>query len=121
MRLAKLLRSQWGRRILRVTSGLAIGLLLAEALLRIAGLASPSPYEPDLVCGARLKPHYAGWHRTEGRVFFRTNSAGFRDRERSIEKPRGGVSGAGYGGRSPGHRNAHDWPSSAVTSTSTPR
>lgn len=75
------------KRLLLLAFGLGLGILLAEAVLRVVGLASPSPYQPDLICGSRLKPNYAGWQTQEGRVFFQTNSAGFRDREHAVNKP----------------------------------
>ncbi|HUG67339.1 MAG TPA: SGNH/GDSL hydrolase family protein [Pirellulaceae bacterium] len=75
------------KRLLLVAFGFALGLLLAEVVLRLAGIAPPSPYQPDRVLGSRLKPHFAGWNVKEGKVFFRTNSAGFRDREHAKKKP----------------------------------
>ena len=83
----RILRSKWAARGLKVAFGLTIGLVLAELILRLAGLASPSPYRPDPICGARLKSNYSGWHTTEGVVHFQTNRDGFRDRHHEIEKP----------------------------------
>ncbi|MEX0819712.1 MAG: SGNH/GDSL hydrolase family protein [Pirellulaceae bacterium] len=74
-------------RLLLATLGFAVGLLLAEAVLRFAGIPAPSPYQPDRILGSRLKPNYAGWNVKEGKVFFRTNQAGFRDRDHAQTKP----------------------------------
>lgn len=75
------------KRLLLLAFGVAMGVLLAEGGLRVLGMASPSPYQPDVLLGTRLKSNYAGWNTKEGRVFFRTNSAGFRDREHAVAKP----------------------------------
>lgn len=75
------------KRLCLVALGFGVGLLLAEIVLRLAGIASPSAYQPDLILGSRLKPNYAGWNTKEGTVFYRTNRAGFRDREHAEAKP----------------------------------
>jgi len=66
-----------------------LGLLLAEGLLRATGMVSPSPYRPDPICGTRLKSNFSGAQNKEGETSFRTNSAGFRDREHARAKPPG--------------------------------
>ncbi len=75
------------KRLSLVAFGFGVGLLLAETLLRLAGIAAPSAYQPDLILGSRLKPNYTGWNTKEGTVFYRTNHAGFRDREHAEAKP----------------------------------
>ncbi len=75
------------KRLCLVAFGFGVGLLLAETLLRLAGIAAPSAYQPDLILGSRLKPNYTGWNTKEGTVFYRTNHAGFRDREHAEAKP----------------------------------
>ena len=79
-------RSVVARLGLVVIGGL-VGLLLAEILLRLLGVAYPLPYYPDPYCGSRLRPGFQGWFTKEGRAFVTINSAGFRDREHSLTKP----------------------------------
>ncbi|MEO8498063.1 MAG: SGNH/GDSL hydrolase family protein, partial [Planctomycetota bacterium] len=79
--------ASWRARLLLLVAGLCLGVLLAECLLAASGIVSLSSYEQDRVCGARLKPNFAGWQTQEGRVFVRTNSDGFRDREHPRAKP----------------------------------
>ena len=74
-------------RLLLATFGTLVGILLAEGILAVSGVVSLSPYEQDRTCGSRLKANYAGWQSEEGKVFVRTNSQGFRDREHSLAKP----------------------------------
>lgn len=74
------------RLLLLLCGGLA-GLVLAELLLRIAGVSYPLPYEPDRFCGSRLHPGFTAWFTKEGRALVRINSAGFRDVEHSVPKP----------------------------------
>ncbi len=75
------------KRLLLLVIGLVVGLSLAETGLRIAGLGSTSPYQPDLILGSKLRPNYAGWNTKEGTVNFQINRAGFRDREHPEVKP----------------------------------
>ena len=72
-----------------LAGGCLIGLLVAESGLRLLGyrLGTSSAYQPDPYCGARLVPGFRGWHTKEGRVWIEINSHGFRDRQRSYEKP----------------------------------
>ena len=70
-----------------VVIGGLVGLLLAEILLRLLGVAYPLPYYPDPYCGSRLRPGFQGWFTKEGRAFVTINSAGFRDREHPLVKP----------------------------------
>lgn len=70
-------------------SSIIVALLLCEAILRVIGFAYPSFYRPDPRLGLRLRPNAAGWYRSEGEAFVAINSAGFRDRERSVVKPAG--------------------------------
>ena len=78
-------------RLLLLAAGLGIGVIAAECFLAASGIVALSPYEQDRVCGARLKANYAGWQTQEGKVFVRTNSDGFRDREHAREKPAGTI------------------------------
>ena len=70
-----------------VVIGGLVGLLFAEILLRLLGVAYPLPYYRDPYCGSRLRPGFQGWFTKEGRAFVTINSAGFRDREHSLAKP----------------------------------
>ncbi len=76
-------------RLLLMLLGCLAGLLLAEAALRLAGigLGTDSAYQADPYCGVRHVPNYRGWHTREGRVWIEINSHGWRDRERSVDKP----------------------------------
>ena len=74
------------KRLVAMTFGIAVGLLIAEGVLRLTGMVSPPVYQRDLILGSRLRPDYAGWNTNEGKVFFRTNHAGFRDRDHTVAK-----------------------------------
>jgi lysophospholipase L1-like esterase len=80
-------RRRWWLRLALIGVGLSIGLVLAELALRLIGVGYPLPYAPDEYCGTRLRPGFQAWFTEEGRAFVRINSAGFRDRERSLPKP----------------------------------
>ncbi len=77
------------RRVWLLVFGSSIGLLIVEIGLRLIGVSYPQPYIPDPDLGTRLQPGFAGWFAREGRAFVEVNSAGFRDRERSLNKPDG--------------------------------
>ena len=83
---------RWKRILFRfflVSGGCVAGLFLAELGLWFVGygLGTDSAYQPDPYCGARHVPRYRGWHTQEGRSWIEMNSHGFRDRERTLEKP----------------------------------
>ena len=80
-------RSSWKLRCLLLFLGLSLGILLAEGLLVVAGVSYPLPYRADQYCGTGLAPNFRGWWSKEGAAEIRTNSAGFRDREHSLQKP----------------------------------
>ena len=67
--------------------GVVIGLLIAEAALRIIGYSSPQFYETDEVLGYKLIPGLSGWYTREGRSYVTLNSEGFHDVEHAVEKP----------------------------------
>jgi hypothetical protein len=77
------------KKLLLLAAGLLFGLVLAEILLRIAGISYPLPYEPDEYCGTRLKAGFRGWWTKEGRAFIRINRYGFRHGDRGPAKPPG--------------------------------
>jgi len=70
-----------------VVASIIVALLLCEAGLRVIDFSYPSFYLPDAQLGLRLRPNASGWYRAEGEAFVTINSAGFRDRERSVVKP----------------------------------
>jgi hypothetical protein len=69
--------------------GCLFGWLLAEGMLILAGVSFPLPYQSDPHCGTRLRPGFRGFWSIEGGADFEVNSAGFRDREHTLEKPVG--------------------------------
>lgn len=66
--------------------------VLAEVGLRIAGVEfEPQLYQPNRERGWALRPSAEGVVNAESKQAVRINSLGFRDRERSYEKPDGTV------------------------------
>ena len=76
-------------RVMLIFGGLIVGLLAAECILRAVGFHEPQFYIPDRYIGTRLKPGFTGIWTKEGRASVQINSAGFRDREHSRNKPIG--------------------------------
>lgn len=70
-------------------AGLALALLLSEALLRAVGFHRPQLYEPHRQFGWMLRPGVEDWYTEEGRALVRVNSEGMRDREHARSKPPG--------------------------------
>lgn len=68
-------------------AGVAVAFLVAEAVVRLSGLARVSLYTWDAYRGWGLKPGAAGWQRDEGAGFVSVNRAGFRGPEWTIAKP----------------------------------
>ena len=62
-------------------------ILLAEILLRVIGFHDPFFYRYNQYAGVALNPGARGWYTREGRAEVQINSAGFRDREYTLEKP----------------------------------
>ena len=73
--------------LLLVSTGLS--LLIAEVALRVAGVANPNFYQPDVWRGWALRPGAEGWQRKEGEAWVHVNSRGLRDEEHAIPKPAG--------------------------------
>lgn len=75
-----------------IAVGLVIGLVIAEALLRMMNIdqlvGHIRLFEHDYERGARHRPGAEGWWTKEGKVFVRINSDGLRDREHTIIKPK---------------------------------
>src|SRR6266852_4603823 len=62
--------------------------LVAEIVLRATDVQFGAElYTADPRTGWRLRSHAEGWVVQENRQYVRINSHGFRDRERSFEKP----------------------------------
>ena len=86
---------KWSRRKRRavklfvVAASLLVGLLIAEAALRIIGYSFPTFYTTDDARGFALSAGAEGLYRKEGEVYVRVNSAGLRDREHQKAKPPG--------------------------------
>lgn len=76
-------------KILLVSAGVLMGLLICEAALRIAGYTYPIFYEPDTARGYSLRPGMKGWYRKEGKAYVHINADGLRDREHEKRKPEG--------------------------------
>ena len=72
---------------LALVLGVVIGLVIAEATLRIMGYSSPQFYETDEVLGYKLIPGLSGWYTKEGRSYVTINSDGFHDVEHALPKP----------------------------------
>jgi hypothetical protein len=68
--------------------GVVLGLIVAEAGLRLLGLAHPGLYIFDRYSGWKLRPNAFVLQTQEGRAAVAVNSAGMRDREFSKKKPR---------------------------------
>jgi hypothetical protein len=68
-------------------AGVAIAFAVAEAAVRLSGLAKASLYTWDAYRGWGLKPGASGWQREEGAGFVSVNRAGFRGPEWTIAKP----------------------------------
>jgi hypothetical protein len=64
--------------------------LVAEAALRLLGIARPAFYRYDPVRGFSHRPGAQGWWTQEGKGWVQINSAGFRDSNHS-NQPRPGV------------------------------
>lgn len=64
-----------------------LGLLVAEVMLRVSGLAHPGLYIYDRYTGWRLNPGASLWQTQEGRAHVIINRAGMRDREHPYQKP----------------------------------
>jgi hypothetical protein len=82
-------RVRLSAKILVMLGALAVGLLIAEVGLRVAGFEYMILYREDADAGYSLRPGAEGWWRQEGEAYIRVNSDGLRDREHSKEKPPG--------------------------------
>ena len=69
-----------------VMLGIIVALALAEGLLRLIGFSNSFHYQIDPFIWARFKPNLDYIYTNEGHGHVQTNSAGYRDIERSVEK-----------------------------------
>jgi hypothetical protein len=74
---------------LLVAGGIAVALLLIEAILRAMGIGYPVLYRVDAQLGSVLRPGAQAWFRSEGRSWVAVNPDGMRDRDHAVEKPPG--------------------------------
>ncbi len=72
-----------------IATATATSLLIAEGVLRLAGISIPNFHQPDPVLGASLRPNAEGWWTKEGKAFVRINASGRRDVDRPKTKPPG--------------------------------
>ena len=68
---------------------MTFAIVCSEVLLILTGISFPLLYQTDNHCGVRLKRNLNVRYIEEGTSIVRTNSAGFRDVERSRTKPAG--------------------------------
>ncbi len=80
-----------GKNALLVLLSVAVGLIIAEIAIRLAGIAPPEVRCYDALRGWRLRPGAIGLQRSEGQADVMINSGGFRGPEVSIAKPDGVV------------------------------
>ncbi len=74
-------------KVLLLIVGTLIGLVVAEVGLRVARVAFPLPYTTDPNCGTLLQPGFHAWFHKEGHGYVEVNQWGFRDSERTTQKP----------------------------------
>ncbi|HBP88431.1 MAG TPA: SGNH/GDSL hydrolase family protein [Nitrospirales bacterium] len=74
---------------LLVLMGVFGSFLISEAGLRLMNISYPVFHGFDPVRGRVLEPGMEGWFRYEGNAYVKINSAGFRDVEHSLQKPKG--------------------------------
>jgi len=79
------------KKLLLVSFGLLLGLIMSEILLRVIGYSFPLFYTTDYYRGFALKPGVEGNYQREGESYVRINSDGLRDREHAKAKPAGTV------------------------------
>jgi hypothetical protein len=72
-------------------ASLALSLAAAEGVLRYIGFSYPLLHVADELAGLRLRAGAEGWYRSEGEAYVRVNSHGWRDAERTLQRPAGSV------------------------------
>lgn len=74
---------------LLVLMGIFGSFLISEAGLRLMNISYPVFHGFDPVRGRVLEPGMEGWFHYEGNAYVQINSAGFRDVEHTLQKPKG--------------------------------
>lgn len=78
----------WAKRVLLSVLAFTLSLLLIECGLRLFRFRyDASLFTKDPVLGWSLRPGAEGWNVSEGEAYIRINRHGFRDIERTVEKP----------------------------------
>jgi lysophospholipase L1-like esterase len=82
--------ANWKTKLILVTLSIVVSLSAAEILLRVMGRKyNGSTYTADPLLGWSLRPGSAAWETEEGVAWTQINSYGYRDQERTLEKPAG--------------------------------
>jgi hypothetical protein len=79
------------RNVALALGSVVIALTLCEICMRAAGISFPRFDRPDALLGGSLIPGASGWYTQEGHAFVAINAAGFRDRDRDLVPPPGGL------------------------------
>src|SRR5262245_23113968 len=80
----------FAKKLLLIFFGTFIGLAGCETALRLLGYKyNGSTYTADPLLGWSLRPGAGAWETEEGVAWSKINSHGIRDRERTVNKPRG--------------------------------
>jgi hypothetical protein len=79
------------RRVLLTAAAVLVALVFVELSLRMTAplLFNDASEIPDADLGWALRPSFGGWETEENTLWIETNSAGFRDRERSVARTPG--------------------------------
>src|SRR5262245_3154873 len=78
------------KKLLLILFGTFIGLAVCETALRLLGYKyTGSTYTLDPLFGWSLRPGASAWEADEGVAWSKINSLGFRDLERTVNKPQG--------------------------------
>lgn len=80
---------RWTTKLGALLAGTVLALLLAEAGLRLAGVAHSIFWIPDPYLGVTHNPGVQGWYTDEGKAFVRINRDGLRGPEIAGAKPSG--------------------------------
>lgn len=81
------MKSTLKQNLLLIVISLAVGLVLAELGLRVAGVSYPKFHRFDPERGGSLNPNAEGWYTKEGKAYVKINRDGWRDREHPLQKP----------------------------------